>query len=239
MVSTLSLLGILLINIVFGSLLCVGHAFPTSQRRGPFTTTIAAKRRPGPNPLESRSAPDSTPTERAVPVPSRREILRTLVPVLSGTVLAVLTPARPANAAAVAQPTAAMEKVKTMTPVEARERLSEAQRSLEYLLEHFDEISGVGGDNVRRYLGTVGTSSGMYGITKAMKVLQGDANDVVEYTETMNEVNACINGADGSAYMAIFVTSSTSQTPPQKYFDEAKIETKRALKSLRDLEKVL
>jgi len=79
----------------------------------------------------------------------------------------------------------------------------------------------------------------MYGITKAMKVLQEESSDIVEYTETMNEVNACINGADGSAYMAIFVTSSTSYTPPQKYFDEAKIETKRALKSLKDLEKAL
>lgn len=79
----------------------------------------------------------------------------------------------------------------------------------------------------------------MYGIGKVMKVLQEDATDVVEFTETMNEVNACINGADGSAYMAIFVTSSTSQTPPEKYFDDAKVEVKRLQKALEDLEKLV
>jgi len=131
------------------------------------------------------------------------------------------------------------EKVINMTPEEAKLRFKDAEKSLEYLLDHFDEISNVGGDNVRRYLGTVGTSSGMYGITKAMKILQNQASDIIEYTETMNEVNACINGADGSAYMAIFVTSSTSQVPPQKYFDDAKIETKRALKTLNDLSKLI
>lgn len=72
-----------------------------------------------------------------------------------------------------------------------------------------------------------------------MKVLRDEATDVVEFTETMNEINACINGADGSAYMAIFVTSSTSQTPPQKYFDDAKIEVKRLKKALDDLAKLV
>jgi len=145
----------------------------------------------------------------------------------------------PANAKSQTNDVPFGEMVMNITPELAKSRIKEAKKSLEYLLEHFDEISGVGGDNVRRYLGTVGTTSGMYGITKVMKVLQNEASDIVEYTETMNEVNACINGADGSAYMAIFVKSSTSQTPPQKYFDDAKIETKRALESLNDLSKMI
>ena len=79
-------------------------------------------------------------------------------------------------------------------------------------------------------------NSGLFGIQKVMKLLQEEADDIVEYTETMNEINAAINGADGSAYMAIFVSSSSSSTPPQKYFDDAKIEVKRAVLSMKDLD---
>ena len=45
-----------------------------------------------------------------------------------------------------------------------------------------------GGDNIRRYLGTVGTTSPLYGIKTVFKYLQEDAGDIVEFTENMNEV---------------------------------------------------
>ena len=102
-------------------------------------------------------------------------------------------------------------------------------------MNHYDEICEGGGDNVRRYLGTVGTSSGLYGIQKVMKILQNDADDIVEYTETMNEVNAAIQGADGSSYMAIFTVTSTSGVPPEKYFGDAKIEIKRAIRAMEEI----
>ena len=125
---------------------------------------------------------------------------------------------------------------KELTVEQARKRFQEGQQSLDYLLDHWEEVvENGGGDNVRRYIGTVGTSSGLYGIQKVMKVLQDDADDIVEYTETMNEINACINGVDGSAYMAIFVVTSTSQTPPEKYFADAKVEAKRAQKAMAEL----
>jgi len=127
------------------------------------------------------------------------------------------------------------EKTKTLTVEEAKDRFKEGRKSIQYLLDHYDEICDGGGDNVRRYLGTVGTKSGLFGISKVMKAMSEEADDVVEYTETMNEVDKCIQQADGSAYMAIFVTTSTSYTPPAKYFGDAKIEVKRCIKAMDEL----
>jgi len=42
----------------------------------------------------------------------------------------------------------------------------------------------------------------------------------------LREIEQCIEQADGSAYMAIFVTTSTSYTPLAKYLADAKIEAK-------------
>ena len=118
---------------------------------------------------------------------------------------------------------------------EAKARFQEGRKSLEYLLDNYEKIVEGGGDNVRRYLGTVGTTSGLWGIGKVMRSLQEEADDIVEYTETMQEVEASIRGADSAAYMAIFVTTSSSGTPPAKYFEDAKIEAKRALKAMNEL----
>jgi len=122
-----------------------------------------------------------------------------------------------------------------LTMEEALERLKEGRKSAQYLLDNYDEISQGGGDNVRRYLGTVGVTSGLFGISKVMSTLSERADDFVEYTELSNEVLKSIQQADGSAYMAIFVTTSTSQTPPSKYFEDSKIELKRCIKALDEL----
>ena len=124
---------------------------------------------------------------------------------------------------------------KELTEEQAIKRLKGGMESLQYLLEHYDEICEGGGDNVRRYLGTVGTTSGLFGISKVLKRLSDRADDIVEYTETATEIEKCIQQADGSAYMAIFVTTSTSYTPPSKYFADAKIEIKRCIRSMNDL----
>lgn len=124
---------------------------------------------------------------------------------------------------------------KALTLPEAETRFREGRKSVQYLLDNFDSIAERGGDEVRRYLGTVGTTSGLFGISKVMKVLMERADDVVEYTETMNEVDKSIQQADGSAYMAIFVTTSTSYTPPAKYFGDAKVEVERCIKAMDEL----
>ena len=63
---------------------------------------------------------------------------------------------------------------------EAIQRFQSGRQSVQYLLDHYDEICEGGGDNVRRYLGTVGISSGLFGIGKALKVLGEDVEDIVE-----------------------------------------------------------
>lgn len=125
--------------------------------------------------------------------------------------------------------------LKELSMEEAEERFRAGRASVEYLLNNYDEVCEGGGDNVRRYLGTVGTQSGLFGISKAMKTLADKADDIVDYTELSREIEQCIEQADGSAYMAIFVTTSTSYTPPAKYFADAKIEVKRLAKAMDDL----
>jgi hypothetical protein len=125
--------------------------------------------------------------------------------------------------------------LKDLTMEEAEERYRAGRATVDYLLKNYDEICNGGGDNVRRYLGTVGTTSGLFGISKAMKTLAEKADDIVEYTELSREIEQCIEQADGSAYMAIFVTTSTSYTPPAKYFSDAKIEVKRLANAMDEL----
>eukprot|EP00560_Eucampia_antarctica_P009460 CAMPEP_0197830748 /NCGR_PEP_ID=MMETSP1437-20131217/7365_1 /TAXON_ID=49252 ORGANISM="Eucampia antarctica, Strain CCMP1452" /NCGR_SAMPLE_ID=MMETSP1437 /ASSEMBLY_ACC=CAM_ASM_001096 /LENGTH=59 /DNA_ID=CAMNT_0043433333 /DNA_START=47 /DNA_END=226 /DNA_ORIENTATION=- len=55
----------------------------------------------------------------------------------------------------------------------------------------------------------------------------------------MNEVERCIQQADGSAYMAIFVSSSSSSTPPTQYYSDAKTEIKRCVKTMDELFTIL
>ena len=161
---------------------------------------------------------------------SRRDALRALS--LAPT---IMLPSTPKAHAAMENAGNPFEKVGKLTMEEAEDRLRLARKSAQYLLENYDEICEGGGDNVRRYLGTVGTTSGLFGIQKVLKTLADKADDIVEYTETSAEVEKCIQQADGSAYMAIFVTTSTSYTPPAKYFGDAKVEIKRLIIALDQL----
>jgi len=112
---------------------------------------------------------------------------------------------------------------------DAKKRFKNAQTDLKYLLDNYSSISEVGGDNVRRYLGTVGTTSNLYGIRKVMKTLQEEADDIVEYTETMNDFDASLVGADQACYSANFVEFSSAKTKPEQFFKDAKNEVKRMI----------
>eukprot|EP00804_Cyclotella_cryptica_P018294 CCRYP_017674-RA/>CCRYP_017674-RA protein AED:0.02 eAED:0.02 QI:175/1/1/1/1/1/2/1281/275 len=130
-----------------------------------------------------------------------------------------------------------INSVGTLAPIsreEAEQRFRTGRESLQYLLDHYDKICEGGGDNVRRYLGTVGVN-GLFGIGKALRVLGEDVDDIVEYTELVTEIERSIQQADGSAYMAIFTVTSTSGVPSAKYFNDAKIEIERCAKSMDDL----
>jgi hypothetical protein len=106
----------------------------------------------------------------------------------------------------------------------SKERLAQARISLAYLTDNYDTIRAGGGDNVRRYLGTVGTTSGLYGIMKVLKELQKEAEDIVEYTEGMSEFEYSLLGADTAAYSANFVEHSSAKTKPEVFFKDAKRE---------------
>lgn len=95
---------------------------------------------------------------------------------------------------------------------DAKKRFQDAQLAL----------SKEGGDNVRRYLGTVGTTSPLYGISRVTKELQNEAKDVVEYTENMQDFDYFLRAADTAVYSANFVEYSAAKTKPEKFFDEAR-----------------
>ena len=128
--------------------------------------------------------------------------------------------------------------VAKLTVEEAEAQFQEGYKTINYvLLDNYSQVCEGGGDNVRRYLGTIigNPPSALVGISKSMTALEDRADDFIEYKEMSNEVITSINQADGSAYMSIFVNTSTSYTPPQKYFDDAKIEVKRCKKAMKEL----
>jgi hypothetical protein len=114
-----------------------------------------------------------------------------------------------------------------MSVPDAKARLKEARKSLNELVENYDDIAKGGGDSVRRYLGTVGVTSGLYGINRVLKTLQDEARDVVEYTENLNEFDYALRAADTSVYSANFVEYSAAKTKPEKFFEDARIEIDR------------
>ena len=72
-----------------------------------------------------------------------------------------------ANAAMMEQPKEKFFEIGvTLNADMAKARFQDARRTIEDLVNNYDSIIRDGGDNVRRYLGTVGTTSAMYGIEK-------------------------------------------------------------------------
>ena len=104
----------------------------------------------------------------------------------------------------------------------AKARFREARKSLDDLIENYDDISKGGGDAVRRYLGTVGTDSALFGIMRVLKELKSECDDVVEYSESMDEFDYYLRSADTAVYSANFVEYSAAKTKPEKFFADAK-----------------
>lgn len=128
-----------------------------------------------------------------------------------------------ANAVTMEQPKEKIFKVGEALGVDgSKARFLEAKKTLDYLIKNFDIISKDGGDNIRRYLGTVGTTSALYGITKVMRELQEEANDIVEFTENMNDFEYWLRAADTAAYSANFVEFSAAKTKPEEFYQDAK-----------------
>jgi hypothetical protein len=105
---------------------------------------------------------------------------------------------------------------------EAKKRFQLAVKDVDSLIANYDEISKSGGDNVRLYLGTQGVKSNMYGIVNVLKGLKEEADDIVEYTEALNEFEAYLFQADGAAYQSLFAEFSTAKITPESLLQIAK-----------------
>jgi hypothetical protein len=126
-----------------------------------------------------------------------------------------------------------------MSVEEAKKRFALARKDVQYLLDHYSEICEGGGDNVRRYIGTVGVQSYMYGIRKVVKDLREEADDIVEYTEAMNEFEAYLNQAEGAAYQSLFVEHSSAKGTPESFLATAKEDVKQMKRYMDELATML
>lgn len=98
-----------------------------------------------------------------------------------------------------------------------------ARKELRELIENYSDITAKGGgDAVRNRLGTQGINSSLFGIQKVLKTLKDDAEDLVEYTETMEEFNAYYYQAEGAAYQSMFVEHSSAKGTPESFLKTAK-----------------
>ena len=138
-----------------------------------------------------------------------------------------------------------MEKAKTfkigekLSPEEAKTRFIDAMTEVDELIENYSEISKGGGDAVRRYLGTVGVEKKMFGITKVVKELREEADDIVEYTELANEFEAYLYQAEGAAYQSLFIEHSSAKGTPETFLATAKKDVVNMRKYMGDLKEQL
>ncbi|KAL3822220.1 hypothetical protein ACHAXA_000660 [Cyclostephanos tholiformis] len=117
----------------------------------------------------------------------------------------------------------------------AKERFRRAIGDVDDLITNYDEITRSGGDNVRLYLGTQGVKSNMYGILKVLSGLREEANDVVEFSEAMNEFEAYLFQADGSAYQSLFAEFSSAKIAPGSLLRMAREDIVNMRKFMGDL----
>ncbi len=117
----------------------------------------------------------------------------------------------------------------------AKERFRRAIGEVDDLIANYDEITKSGGDNVRLYLGTQGVKSNMYGILKVLNGLKEDANDIVEYTEAMNDFEAYLFQAEGAAYQSLFAEFSSAKIEPGSLLKTARGDILNMRKFMGDL----
>jgi hypothetical protein len=99
-------------------------------------------------------------------------------------------------------------------------------------------VAQAGGDGIRRELGTVGTTSPLFQIDKALRVLRDEAEDLIEFTDQTEEFQLALSRADSMAYSANFAGGSGKPTPPAFYIEKSRnevIELQKIAKSLRAL----
>ena len=129
----------------------------------------------------------------------------------------VLIPLKPANAIDFTP----IDKLTPGSKVDALDRLNMYRTELCVLCRDFDFIKKGGGDEIRRWVGTVNTQH-LYGVNPTLKYLQGEATDIVTYTESMDEFRSLLTSADTAAYSSLFVEFSAAKGTADEYLNIAK-----------------
>ena len=98
-----------------------------------------------------------------------------------------------------------------------------------------------GGDGVRRALGTVGTTSPLYQIEKAVRKLLPDAEDPAEASEALEDLMLCLQRADSMAYSSNFAGGSgnPAENSPKALMKKAKKEVVALQKQAKRLDEAL
>ena len=126
--------------------------------------------------------------------------------------------------------------------------LDASGKTLDELAANWDKIA-TDGDNVRRYLGTVGVTSPLFKIRGGLKgVLKAndlpDAFDAVAFAEASEAFLNDLQDAEGDAYGAQFADYSTSvgsggQSPSATMLGKARKDVERAQRSYAELLRLL
>ena len=126
--------------------------------------------------------------------------------------------------------------------------LDASGKALDELSTNWDRIA-TDGDNVRRYLGTVGVTSPLFKIRGGLKgVLKAtdlpDAFDAVAFAEASEAFLNDLQDAEGDAYGAQFADYSTSvgsggQSPSATMLGKARKDVERAQRSYAELLRLL
>ncbi|GMH98113.1 hypothetical protein TrST_g10784 [Triparma strigata] len=125
------------------------------------------------------------------------------------------------------------EKVKKPSSVpEAYAKFTSARSELSSTIQDYDQITKGGGDNIRRYLGTVGTSSSIFGLKAVLKILQDSADDIGAFVDASEDFDRALVSADSSAYSSMFVEFSAAKGTKEDYYAKALVDIKNMYKCL-------
>jgi hypothetical protein len=184
---------------------------------------------------------DDVPSRRRRIVKRRDFLSSTTTTTTMGFLLALLT-TQPASSALLPSSSSSSSSVAAVvfddkfTVADAKKRFQLARKDMQYLLDNYSDITQKGGgDAVRNYLGTQGVTSNMYGIQKVLKLLQQESEDIVEYTETMDDFNAYFYQAEGAAYQSMFAQFSSASITPEALLATAKKDIETMMKYMDQL----
>eukprot|EP00527_Entomoneis_sp_CCMP2396_P003303 CAMPEP_0198144364 /NCGR_PEP_ID=MMETSP1443-20131203/14982_1 /TAXON_ID=186043 /ORGANISM="Entomoneis sp., Strain CCMP2396" /LENGTH=192 /DNA_ID=CAMNT_0043807745 /DNA_START=73 /DNA_END=648 /DNA_ORIENTATION=- len=123
--------------------------------------------------------------------------------------------------------------VAAITSAAAKDQWTKSLVVIDNLLSNWS--ANKGGDSIRVELGTQGTTSPLFQIEKALKVLREDIDDIVEFTELSEEFQLTLARADSMAYSANFAGGAGKPTPPAVYIEKAKKEVESLQKIAKEL----